>query len=246
MRKTLLIGTSALCMAMSAQAFAACEISMQELNNRFMVGQSTERQAVASVSGELRKLRDAAMIFKRNGMEDACQSVVADINGYIEVKKDEYASSDTAVGYDEWRTSETERVRQAEPVTDRKMQLRADDIVDADLRNMKNQDLGEIDDVVLQPNGEVKYLLVSHGGFFGFGDKQVAIPWKTLRVTADKSDPVFVLNVSQDALDEAPTFEHGTWSDIGTDKWRMKNDEFYKDMQMLDMSEDSKLQKNKG
>lgn len=240
MKKVLLVGASALCMTMSAQAFAACDVSMKELNERFVGNENTARHAVAPVSREVRKLRDAALIFKRSGMEEACEDVVSNMNEFIDTQKDKYASSDRAVGYDKWRTMETERLQQAKPVTDREMQLRAEDIVDADLRNGRNEDLGEIDDVVLQPNGEVAYVIVSHGGFLGLGEKQVAIPWQKLRVTADKSDPVFVLNVSEEALEQAPSFDRGGWSDIGTEDWRERNDKFYEDIQTGDMSDDRK------
>jgi sporulation protein YlmC with PRC-barrel domain len=80
---------------------------------------------------------------------------------------------------------------------------RVDELLGADLRNAQDEDLGDIADVVLDmQTGDVRYVIVSRGGFFGIGSEDVAVPWEHLRVAPAMS--TFVLPVDQETMEQAP------------------------------------------
>lgn len=114
------------------------------------------------------------------------------------------------------------------PVSDIDKPLRAAEVVGADIRNMENTILGEIEDVVVEPqNGNITYVIVAHGGFLGWGENQVAVPWQQLRITPNTQNPVFILNISPDVLAEAPSFRRDSWAEVDNADWRMLNELYF-------------------
>ena len=58
---------------------------------------------------------------------------------------------------------------------------RASKIIGTKVKNSKGESLGDIKDLVMDPeNGQVVYGVVSFGGILGMGDKLFAIPWGAL------------------------------------------------------------------
>lgn len=73
-------------------------------------------------------------------------------------------------------------------------------------RNLKDEKLGEVDDIVLNPEQRgILYVLASRGGFLGFSKKLVAIRWSDLRATEDHE--LYVLDVSAKAFEDAPAVD---------------------------------------
>ncbi len=71
------------------------------------------------------------------------------------------------------------------------------------------EDVGEIGDVLMTRDGEVKAILVDVGGFLGMGEKTVAIDMdelQFLRIEGD-SDEFLVFKGSREALEAAPEFQ---------------------------------------
>lgn len=62
----------------------------------------------------------------------------------------------------------------------------ASDYVGAEVRSDNDDDIGNIDQIVIEvESGEVAYFLVSHGGFLGIGEEWYAMPPKTLTWNAE-------------------------------------------------------------
>lgn len=71
-------------------------------------------------------------------------------------------------------------------------------------------DIGEVNDVLMDDSGNIKAVLVDVGGFLGIGEKQVAMNMDALRLQSDgeAADEYFVVvNSSREALEDAPEFE---------------------------------------
>ncbi|WP_340117378.1 PRC-barrel domain-containing protein [Pelagibius sp. 7325] len=100
--------------------------------------------------------------------------------------------------------------------------LRAGEIIGGDLRNMRDEDLGDIEDVVIGASGEIRYVIVSTGGFIGFGEEEVPVPWSDLKVTAAPYRDTFVLDVSKEAFSDAPRVDDSLRSQLATGE---RNDE---------------------
>lgn len=64
----------------------------------------------------------------------------------------------------------------AQPVTGMTRLMRADIVIGAEIGTAKDEKVGEIEDVVLDPvQQNIAYVLASRGGFLGIGEKLVAV-----------------------------------------------------------------------
>lgn len=150
---------------------------------------------------EIATLYRAANVLAANGNEDACMTVA----NATEERYDGYVSQLSDLGVDpqeitSWRQAE---IAAAVPVAESSFPRRIDDLLGADVRNAQDEDLGDIEDVVLNPgSGGVQYVVVSRGGFFGIGSESVPVPWERLHVVPSTS--TFVLPVDEAAMDAAP------------------------------------------
>jgi sporulation protein YlmC with PRC-barrel domain len=73
--------------------------------------------------------------------------------------------------------------------------------------NPKGEHLGKISDVVIDSKGQVAFAVVSHGGFLGIGEKEVAVPFGSL--SCDREAKLLVLDATTDKLNMAPKLTKG-------------------------------------
>jgi sporulation protein YlmC with PRC-barrel domain len=104
--------------------------------------------------------------------------------------------------------------------------LRSSKVIGMDVRNPANENLGDIQDVVLdQEPGIVAYAVLSFGGFLGMGDKYFAVPWAALKITEDRK--AFTLDVAKERLQKAPGFDKANWPDLNNRQWGAEVHTFY-------------------
>ena len=66
---------------------------------------------------------------------------------------------------------------------------------------------GDINDIVLDDNGQVAAVVIGVGGFLGLGEKQVAVNFDALQwVVAEDNSERYVLATTKEALESAPDF----------------------------------------
>jgi sporulation protein YlmC with PRC-barrel domain len=96
---------------------------------------------------------------------------------------------------------------------------RASKLIGGDVENLQGEKLGDIKDVVLDPEtGRITYAVLSFGGFMGMGEKYFAIPWAALTSKGgEKGD--FVLNVEKEKLKNAPGFDKNSWPNMADRHW---------------------------
>lgn len=81
--------------------------------------------------------------------------------------------------------------------------VRLSSLMDSKIQSSDGENLGELEDLLIDPQtGQVKFAVLGRGGFLGFGEKHVPVPWKAIQV---KSEREFTLNVDKEKLKEAPT-----------------------------------------
>ena len=69
--------------------------------------------------------------------------------------------------------------------------------------------IGEIMDVLVEPNGKIDALIVGVGGFLGAGEKDVAVPFNAVQVKSkDNNKWYLVMNSTKDALKSAKGFKY--------------------------------------
>jgi sporulation protein YlmC with PRC-barrel domain len=84
--------------------------------------------------------------------------------------------------------------------------------------NQAGEDLGKIDEIMLDiPSGRIAYAVLSFGGILGIGSKLFAIPWNAL--TLDEDEKRFILNVDAKTLENAPGFDKSNWPDMADTTW---------------------------
>jgi sporulation protein YlmC with PRC-barrel domain/nitrogen regulatory protein PII len=108
---------------------------------------------------------------------------------------------------------------------------RASKLIGASVKNSAGEDLGKIEDIVMEPTGgRVRYAVLSFGGFLGVGDKWFAVPWRYMTIEFDKEKKDkfhFVYNVDKEKLKNAPGFDKNNWPDFGDSKWTLEIDTFF-------------------
>ena len=103
-------------------------------------------------------------------------------------------------------------------VLDRPRVLSASTLSGDGVRNAAGEDLGKIEDFMIDlENGRVAYAVLSFGGFLGMGNKLFAVPWQAM--TLDTADHKFVLNVDKELLKKAPGFDKDNWPDMTDRSW---------------------------
>ena len=91
-------------------------------------------------------------------------------------------------------------------------------ILGAKIVNAQGEDLGEIEDLVIDTrDNRVAYAIVSFGGFLGMADKHFAIPW--IALSFDARDKIAILNIDKDRLANAPGFDKDKWPDMTDIMW---------------------------
>jgi sporulation protein YlmC with PRC-barrel domain len=64
--------------------------------------------------------------------------------------------------------------------------------------------IGDVDDVLIDKEGRVTALIIGVGGFLGMGEKDVAVPFSSVRASEKNNKWYLVLNTTKDALKAAP------------------------------------------
>ena len=76
--------------------------------------------------------------------------------------------------------------------------------------------IGEVKDVLVDKSGKVTSLIIGVGGFLGAGEKDVAVPFDSVRVTSKNNNKWYlVMNTTKDELKGAPGFRY----DSDTTSW---------------------------
>ena len=88
---------------------------------------------------------------------------------------------------------------------------RVSDIIGSAVKNEKGQELGEVKDIVIGQNGRAQYLILSHDGVLGIGNKLIPIPFQMAQVNQGQKD-VILSNVDKQTLEKAPSFDEKDWN----------------------------------
>lgn len=84
----------------------------------------------------------------------------------------------------------------------------ADKLIGSDVKGHGDDNVGKINDLILDENGQVVAVIVGVGGFLGLGEKDVAIGWDALQRTAKGDDDYeYRVNATKDSLTNAPEYK---------------------------------------
>jgi sporulation protein YlmC with PRC-barrel domain len=83
--------------------------------------------------------------------------------------------------------------------------LAASEIKGARVINLQNEDIGDIDELLIEPaTGQVRFAVVSVGGFLGLGSTRVAVPWSAFQIVTERGKIKYTLDATRERLEKAP------------------------------------------
>lgn len=65
---------------------------------------------------------------------------------------------------------------------------RASELIGKDVRGGNNEDIGEVGDLLIDPNGQVRAVILDIGGFLGIGETNVAIPMQQVQLRPNQQN----------------------------------------------------------
>ncbi|WP_127090791.1 PRC-barrel domain-containing protein [Aquabacter cavernae] len=86
----------------------------------------------------------------------------------------------------------------------------ATNLIGTAVRGSSDENLGEVNDVLMDRNGNVVGAVIGVGGFLGVGEKDVAVPFNSLELVRNSDGDKLVLRKSKDELKAAPEFKEFT------------------------------------
>ena len=166
---------------------------------------------------KIRALYQAARVYAYARDEQLCQQTLASMRRIYEAHQKllgkEADNPDVRIG---WRRAHLSR---AKPVAEMGHLMRASILIGSEIRNLKDERLGEITDIVLNPDKrDILYVLASHGGFLGIGSKLVAVRWADLRATEDHQ--LYVLDLAPKTFDDSPAVDRRNFAKTAESEWQ--------------------------
>jgi sporulation protein YlmC with PRC-barrel domain len=85
--------------------------------------------------------------------------------------------------------------------------MRASKLIGTDVFNLANENIGEVEDLIIDNGKTVKGVVISVGGFLGIGDRNVAVqPGSVVLTEQNDGSARVVINTTRDDLKNAPAF----------------------------------------
>ena len=114
--------------------------------------------------------------------------------------------------------SDTDHLLESEMKVSIHKTIRASDIAGTPVRSPGMEDLGEIEDIVINlETGKIAYAALRYEGWFQ--RKLIAIPWSEFKETQDGNDRCFFLNATRKTLRSASGFSRDAWPDKAFRDW---------------------------
>jgi sporulation protein YlmC with PRC-barrel domain len=79
----------------------------------------------------------------------------------------------------------------------------------------RDNKIGDVNDLLLDRDGKINAVIIGVGGFLGVGEKNVAVPFSSLKVAEKKGSRYLILETTKEALQTAPGYVY----DSGKKVW---------------------------
>ncbi|MET3106815.1 sporulation protein YlmC with PRC-barrel domain [Oxalobacteraceae bacterium GrIS 2.11] len=104
--------------------------------------------------------------------------------------------------------------------------VKASSIIGTSVVDRKDESLGDIKEIVIDPStGRVAYVVVAFGGFLSMGEKLFAIPFGSFKYQHDGNK--YVLDLPKEKLQAAPGFDTNHWPSMTDEKWNREIHSYY-------------------
>jgi osmotically-inducible protein OsmY/sporulation protein YlmC with PRC-barrel domain len=110
---------------------------------------------------------------------------------------------------------------------------KASDIIGMEVRNLQDEKLGKIDDLVIDlQGGRISYAVLSSGGVLGIGDKLVPVPASSFSYAS--SEKKLILDTDKKTLEGALPFTKTQWPDLSNPEWDAPYRTYYRTTSLAD------------
>jgi sporulation protein YlmC with PRC-barrel domain len=117
-------------------------------------------------------------------------------------------------------------VQQGQQQAQQRRDVRLSNLIGMDVRDPAGENLGDINDVIVDlDQGRALYAVIGFGGFLGMGERLFAFPLQAFEMPLDREQ--LVLNVSRERLQQAPGFDRNQWPDWNDTAYRGEVDRFH-------------------
>lgn len=83
--------------------------------------------------------------------------------------------------------------------------IKASKVIGQTVKDSAGQDVGTLEELILDRDGRVSQAILSVGGFMGLGDKQIAVAWDNL--TFQPKQETIRINQRKEDLEKAPSYQ---------------------------------------
>lgn len=83
-------------------------------------------------------------------------------------------------------------------------ELRGDWVIGTTVVSPQDETIGQIQDVIITPDGQITSAVLSVGGFLGLGAKNIAVDWNELQISEDGQQ--ITLNITREEAEQAPEY----------------------------------------
>jgi sporulation protein YlmC with PRC-barrel domain len=85
--------------------------------------------------------------------------------------------------------------------------MRVSKLIGVEIRNLQDEEVGEIEDIVLESGKTIRAVVIAVGGFLGIGERYVAVDPSSIVISRNEDGDVeAVLNTTREDLRKAPEF----------------------------------------
>jgi sporulation protein YlmC with PRC-barrel domain len=84
--------------------------------------------------------------------------------------------------------------------------VHADNIIGSDVMTTGDENVGPVNDLIFDDDGQIIAVVVGVGGFLGMGEKDVAISWDSVSRSTEDRDQ-FRVDATKEDLRAAPAFK---------------------------------------
>lgn len=212
----------------SGAAHAECEVGDPGLDQHIVAKRQLAAGGDTELVRNLRNLRRGALVLKKYDRDADCRAVVSAIRQLLQ-DPDAVTTgrSEAEAGRKSGSPSLKAKRESAKSLVNMGGRVRAGNLIGSDLVGLEDELLGEIEDLILAPDGRPAYALISHGGFLGMGEKVIAVPFGLLRASEERD--VFFLPMTEEHIEAAPSFERGRFDWLGDKKWRDELETYFQE-----------------
>lgn len=108
---------------------------------------------------------------------------------------------------------------------------RADELIGEDVENPNDEDLGDVEDFVVdRGTGQIEYIIVEDGGFFGIGGERIAIPYSAFMFDPDEES--FLLHAAPEEIERMGEYSRAGWVRLDSDDWETRLEDLWRNEQV--------------